>query len=61
MSEENKSPDENREGNDLKKAYTWKDIFAFTIAMYRLLLPQLLITLLVVVVLVYLLFWFWFN
>lgn len=61
MSDENKGPDENREGNDLKKAYTWKDIFAFTIAMYRILLPQLFLTLLVIAVLVYLLFWLWFN
>jgi len=58
---ENNEPGKNSEGNDPKKTYTWKDIFAFTIAMYRVLLPQLLITLLVVVVLVYLLFWLWFN
>ncbi len=61
MSEDNIEPGKNSEGTDPKKAYTWKDIFAFTIAMYRVLLPQLLITLLVVVVLVYLLFWLWFN
>ncbi len=61
MNEENKGPGKNREGNDLRKSFTWKDIFAFTFAMYRLLLPQLLIILLVVVIFLYLLFWLWLN
>jgi len=61
LNEKTKGSAENREGNDRKKKYTWKDIFAFTIAMYRLLLPQLLITLLVVIVLLYLLFWLWLD
>lgn len=41
--------------------FTWKDILAFCLAMYRLLLPQLLITLLVVLVSFYLLVRIWFN
>jgi len=40
--------------------YSWKEIFAFCIAMYRLLLPQLFLTLLVILAFVYLLFWLWF-
>ncbi len=55
------SGDHKRREDEVEVQFTWKDILAFCLAMYRLLLPQLLITLLVVLVLVYLLFGVWFN
>jgi len=53
--------DKNQEEEFPQVYFSWKDILAFCAAMYRLLIPQLLLTLLVVTVFVFLLFWLWFN
>ena len=49
------------EDKDPLTFFSWKDILAFCLAIYRILIPQLLITLLVVLVFVLMLFWLWLN
>ncbi len=51
---------ENEEAEEKRRPiYSWRDIFAFCIAMYRVLIPQLLLTLLAVVIFIYLIFFLW--
>ncbi|MFO7952063.1 MAG: hypothetical protein R6U91_04555 [Bacillota bacterium] len=54
------------ENNNLSKEeyqqvqFSWQNILAFCLAMYRLLIPQLILTFIVIIVLIFFLFWIWF-
>ena len=48
--------DENK--TDTPKHFSWSDILAFCLALYRILLPQLLITFLIAAAVIALLFFF---
>ncbi len=49
-----------RNGQDKRRHFSWSDIVAFCLALYRLLLPQLLVTFLVAAAVIVLLFVFLF-
>ncbi len=50
----------NSKKQDDPARFSWADIVAFCLALYRLLLPQLIVTFLVVAIVMYLIFFVWF-
>lgn len=56
---DDKTDSDKIKSDKIKDTFSWRDIFAFCIALYKLLLPQLLLTFLLVVLGLFLVFSVW--